>query len=1319
MNYSKKKKNIEKINKIKNLLRENALIIQEYSDDKVKLSDELINNFDSIYNSIIKDEVIDKNDKDYYDKLRYILYKEIRKISDIDYRFEILKKLLESNEMIKKSIYIFQLILKNYVKRDYGSNRNNILNGDDDIIKILDKRVNKNFVLEETLLYFFEKNAFNYLETIINSKKEIINDSNKKEQVIIKLEDEPLNILKDCYTFLEYYIFSPKKLASKLIEICKLFCLGYIKLYIHTFIRAIQEENENSKFNDPNKIINVINEDNPIYKMIRIYIYKILYNNFGVDVFLNEKMIKKYKLKDYRDFNEFIQIKELDKIYKIEYTIRTLKDDNFNEASFVIEKYKKNNFKNIISKRDFDLEEFGIDNFYVISYNLILSKLQMENQDSEFNDNFFRNICEPLFKEDSLLFKAIQLFYDPKYYKEIKKNFHFNSQNIKAILFGYRYCLNELSSKKIRGIYYPLYKEDYLLYLKEQYYPGNDTKPNKVYSNIINHFITRPNEGCYVCLCRIGYYHSVKSGFPDDRDLNKYCPNCGKEIGSKKKHWYSSSELSIIKRYDYFRIFKSNEEIEEIEKDKNLKEKLKEINYMTVDGYKKKFIINDKNIEKGVYINSDKNYFKNDWKIVRNLSRITFRLLNYILYSHLFFARLVTNKNDFDKYLPKGMSWEETLYECWNILKIELLRENIDSIEKFLSYIFSDLFQILNKAKKIDNYESLIDFEDSLESNIKTIIKNYKDYNKNNNTFKKPDVDKNSFISILKETYTFREYKKEEFPFYEYFYYTDYLDEKYINKQLSHIDETRYPVLKSYLDFKSNNNKKNNVYSLTNLNLFNSVLNLINENYYNKISREYAEKTKFKTEKLYNENKLLIDKFINFVNDILAKEEKNIKLGVENPLIDFLLDDNKFGNIYKNIYKNFILKQNEGLETLIDNKIKNAIFDTNCKNRINIQQINENEIFTLSFPKEVSFIDVLFESSYRKIIDSELRCYDSYKEYEINYELIEEYMTELLLKNKKLLKENITEFIYNYEVFENQVNNLISQFHKNFNINNINDYDKVPIYKFYKDNQNNSYICKNTIKDFITLLKYKKEKNDKTKENEGKNFSITEETKIYEIINKSEDNTFSNNFIKMFDKNDNLTMDKACEIFLYYIKLIFELVKDELKKYQTELDNESKEAIIEYFKNEHFISKKDFARAIRLFLTLVLFLEEDDNNKEKKIKKNRNNLINYLRISDLWNIDIDENENFNKNLNELKSFNIKISQAIYIYEILGKEDIESNFCEGVEILINDEKTKNINKKVVKDYKNDNIGDSDNDNYDDYDQFAANSEDEDDVGGSRY
>ena len=71
-------------------------------------------------------------------------------------------------------------------------------------------------------------------------------------------------------------------------------------------------------------------------------------------------------------------------------------------------------------------------------------------------------------------------------------------------------------------------------YLNEQFYPGNDTKPNEVYSGIINHFSYKPYEGCYVCLCKDGFYHSIKSGFPGDKELDKVCPKCQKNIGTVK-----------------------------------------------------------------------------------------------------------------------------------------------------------------------------------------------------------------------------------------------------------------------------------------------------------------------------------------------------------------------------------------------------------------------------------------------------------------------------------------------------------------------------------------------------------------------------------------------------------------------------------------------------------------------------------------------------------------------------------------------------------------------------------------------------------------
>ena len=206
--------------------------------------------------------------------------------------------------------------------------------------------------------------------------------------------------------------------------------------------------------------------------------------------------------------------------------------------------------------------------------------------------------------------------------------------------------------------------------------------------------------------------------------------------------------------------------------------------------------------EKGIYI-TDKNNFKNDKKIIRNLSQISYRILNYILYIHLFFAKLITNNEDFDKFLQKGMNLGETLNECWNILKIELLKLDIDSIDKFMNYLFVYLFPILNSQNHIDDYKDLNKFELSLESEIQKRIKQFKEENINNNS----EIVRiaNSPLNLLKER-RIKELKYEEIPFYKYFYYSDYLNEKYINEKLSHMDENKYPGLRAFLTQKNNIN---------------------------------------------------------------------------------------------------------------------------------------------------------------------------------------------------------------------------------------------------------------------------------------------------------------------------------------------------------------------------------------------------------------------------------------------------------------------------------------------------------------------------------
>jgi len=54
---------------------------------------------------------------------------------------------------------------------------------------------------------------------------------------------------------------------------------------------------------------------------------------------------------------------------------------------------------------------------------------------------------------------------------------------------------------------------------------------------------------------------------------------------------------------------------------------------MILEEFKEKYIYNSQKIKKGE-LKTNKNNFKNDDKVVRNLSQVSYRILNYILYAH-------------------------------------------------------------------------------------------------------------------------------------------------------------------------------------------------------------------------------------------------------------------------------------------------------------------------------------------------------------------------------------------------------------------------------------------------------------------------------------------------------------------------------------------------------------------------------------------------------------------------------------------------------------------------------------------------------------
>jgi len=152
---------------------------------------------------------------------------------------------------------------------------------------------------------------------------------------------------------------------------------------------------------------------------------------------------------------------------------------------------------------------------------------------------------------------------------------------------------------------------------------------------------------------------------------------------------------------------------------------------------------------------------------------------------------------------------------------------------------------------------------------------------------------------------------------------------------------------------------------------------------------------------------------------------------------------------------------------------------------------------------------------------------------------------------------------------------------------------------------------------------------------------------------------------------------KISKIYDYYLKLIFKYVRKDIEKYQEKklievknidkvrpnpekkegntifnLEEKTIKKLNDFFSKEDLIiTKESLIEALRLFMSIILFREED---KEKKIKLNKNNIVGYLKEQDLWenkNIKI-KDEKFIDNLSKIKSLNIKIKEILWLYYYL-------------------------------------------------------------------
>ena len=232
----------------------------------------------------------------------------------------------------------------------------------------------------------------------------------------------------------------------------------------------------------------------------------------------------------------------------------------------------------------------------------------------------------------------------------------------------------------------------------------------KLYKDINNEFVIND---IYILVIKIQIIVNYIQNLQEETDIMKKlkilrkCKYCKEPIGK------DGESNSFYERKSYYKIFKNDEDLEKENKNK------KHRKCMTLDKFYEEFIAEKlENDSKGLNL-SKKGHFDKMDKPIRNQSQIGFRLMNLILYSHLFSNALF--KSDEEIFASEGLTYLDYIKGNWEKLKLLLNNKGIN-IYIFMNLIFKDLFNFLSKQKQIDNYEKLLEIEKEIENIIENKI---------------------------------------------------------------------------------------------------------------------------------------------------------------------------------------------------------------------------------------------------------------------------------------------------------------------------------------------------------------------------------------------------------------------------------------------------------------------------------------------------------------------------------------------------------------------------------------------------------------------
>ena len=1272
---------------------------KQFIYNNLQFQRKLCDNFKDFYRFLVeKLSKLNNNNFNFYKVLSFIFLNEYIKIRYESFRELLIEKILENNDFIKNSSQIFKIILENLIDVFPSSMINNFYNIKEEKSKLFKKINNaKNPFLDEVIMNIIEGKIsiyFEYIPSLDSKTKEKLypkynNDS--KSRIKSKagiVFDNSLEIFKQTINFLDSISISSSIDEDKNnIHILKLYSIVYVKMYLSKTIYFIKENYEQMGV-DTKKIIKVIQQikNKNFANVIKIYVFKLFYS------FMNNNFeeLKNFNFKDkgIEFYNEFPSLyREKDKIL-LNYFFLPLNEENeFNKYKIVLnefEKIRKNKFNVAIKDMLNLIKENGLDIFLIISINKILSNLGLKNYISDKDEyQNFSSFAKSLFAKYEIgeeLKNMLFLLFDNSEFLEkfknklIKENDLIDQQIFEIILYGYRFCINTLDENKKECLLYKSLFSKNNDVMKKSFFPGIDDSDDyhlTTFRSIVNHLNNLPeDQGCYVCSC--GFYYSLEPcGFPTEGNTFN-CPICGEKCGwgKKKIPTRGPSNQGMVIRYGHYRLFKNKGHKErEMEKYDNCDENIPS---KYLDQYK--FEVIEPILNKATYgfTKVSMDFFKSQNKDVRNLSIIGYRLLNFIAYSHLFFAYCsgYISEDNMKQYLIRDMDIIQIIKFDWNLLKESLQKKNIGSIQIFMNMIFRKLSNLIKECKILNNLKQRENFEKEVENLVEECLKNYPNFSVKYNDENKKQLELNNqdIKTIIAQLIPVTEdiYPENEFPMLKYFNLTKYKSKEDLINCMN--NNQNYPLLNQILIDKPEMRK------MKYIPIFNEFTNLMVENYSFKISREYAKNNSLENEEIYKNDPEFQKKVLNFIkawNEIKSEATKYQcryempvkELKPSNKLIDFLIDNGDLGGgmYLAAACQNFISWQNSFLQPIIDANTSHGIL--NCyvddmKKKIHLHKSKNDNILLInerfSKSKYLNENDIIYSFSERNIFNKDGKInYDDYNSFVYDYEAIEDELGKVILPGVCLFeREKGLNFVtFMFESFRGGRSQILIDLNSRYPQQNLEEEDKKAIIK-YIERMNKEKVQGYDFKGFFgsiqLLIFYLTQKGDIEDNATVDNVMIN--APVYLKVSDDFKNFFAN-------EGKNLSVEKIMNLFFFIEHLCFEYsIKTLQKEYKKEIPKDLQNKITGKLLNKEKINNsytiKDLGTAVRRFISRYLA----GTMQELEIKEDRK-LSDELSREDLWDENISDNYDLLEINNKLlDEFNLTVSQAYEFYKLIGKED---------------------------------------------------------------